>query len=428
MSLTSIVCKTMESLVRDHVMKHIEDNDLLSACQHGFVGGRSCSTQLLQCLNIWNELLDRGASLDVIYLDFAKAFDSVPHGRLIKKLKSFGLTDQLVRWSSSFLTGRKQRVIVNGEQSEWTDVLSGVPQGSVLGPLFFVVFINDMPEAVDNHIALFADDAKLFSSVDNPTEHEDLLQDVTSLQQWAEKWQLRFNATKCKVLHLGRQNENYRYRMGDVELEVTTEEKDLGVMIDNRLEFDTHIERQVSKANTQLGLIRRSFDALDNDSFNMLYKSLVRTHLEYCNVAAHPLYERQAKQLESVQRRATKLIPALKDLDYEERLQILGIPSLYYRRARGDIIEAFKYIHGIYKVDPCPLTLDTKPAATRGHSLKLKKERCKKTSTQKFFRHRVVDLWNSLPEEIVAAPSLNALKNRLDKHWSDYQYILEPLN
>ena len=114
-------------------------------------------------------------------------------------------------------------------------------------------------------------------------------------------------------------------------------------------------------------------------------------------------------------------------MNYEERLESLGLPSLYYRRARGDIIEAYKYLHGIYKVDKCPLTLDTNPASTRGHTLKLKKERCNKSSTQKFFRHRVVNLWNNLPEEIVSSPSLNTLKNRLDKHWSEYHYILKPL-
>ena len=330
-----------------------------------------------------------------------------------------------MNWSESFLCGRKQRVVVNGAESSWANVLSGVPQGSALGPLYFIIFINDMPEVVHNMIALFADDAKLFSSITNVSDHEHLKQDLIQLQNWAEKWQLKFNEKKCKVMHLGRLNPGFGYDMAGIVLEETTEEKDLGVMIDHELKFDIHIDRQVNKANQQLGLIRRSFDALDEETFTMLYKSLVRTHLEYCNAVTFPIYDRQAQLLESVQRRATKLVPGLSDLSYVDRLKKLELPSLYYRRARGDIIEAYKYLHEIYDVQDCPLVLDKNPASTRGHSLKLQKSRCIKSSTQKFFKHRVVNSWNSLPEDVVSAPSLNALKNRLDKHWISHKYVIE---
>ena len=181
-SLTSILCKTLEGLIRTHVMKHIDRNNLLSPCQHGFVEGRSCSTQFLHCLDVWMEKLDEGSRLDVIYLDFAKAFDSIPNQRLLHKLEMYGLTNKIIKWSECFLTGRKQRVIINGEQSTWTEVLSGVPQGSVLGPLFFILFINDMPDVVDNYIALFAD-AKLFSTISNEDDHSALQQDLSSLRK-----------------------------------------------------------------------------------------------------------------------------------------------------------------------------------------------------------------------------------------------------
>ncbi len=404
-SLTSIVCKTLEAIIRDHLNDFISSNNLLSTCQHGFVNGRSCSTQLLQCLDVWTDLMDQGESIDVIYLDFAKAFDSVPHQRLLNKMKGMGFTKQILDWSENFLTGREQRVVVNGAKSSWSNVLSGVPQGSVLGPIYFILFINDMPDCVHNLIALFADDAKLFSSVRNATDQEHLQHDLHQLQRWAEEWQLRFNAKKCKVMHLGRVNPELKYDMDGVCLETIKEEKDLGVWIDDELKFHIHTDKQVNKANRQIGLIRRSFDALDAESFIMLYKSMARTHLEYCNAVTYPVFDCQAKLLESVQRRATKLVPGLKDLSYEERLKKLDLPSLYYRRARGDIIEAYKYLHGIYKVADCPLVLDDNPASTRGHSLKLKKARCNKSSTQKFFKHRVVDAWNSLPEDIVTAPT-----------------------
>ena len=317
--------------------------------------------------------------------------------------------------------GRKQKVIITGVDSAWQDVLSGVPQGSVLGPLYFIIFINDLPDIVYNFIALFANDAKLFSAIQNIEDQRHLQHDFVQLHEWASRWQLKFNAKKCKVMHLGRLNRGHRYMMDEVELEEITEEMDLGVMIDYELKFDIHIERQVNKANSKLGLIRRSFDALDAETFVMLYKTLVRPHLEYCNAITYPLYERQAKLLEGVQRRATKLISNLKEMNYNERLKVLKLPSLQYRRVRGDIIEAYKYLHKIYDIVPCPLTLDDNPVSTRGNSLKLK-TRCNKSVTQKLFTHRVVDPWNRLPDHVVLAPTLNTLKARLDVHWRNRMY------
>ena len=300
-----------------------------------------------------------------------------------------------------------------------------MPQGSVLGPLYFIIFINDMPEAVHNLIALFADDAKLFSSIASTQHHDELQEDLESLQDWANKWQLRFNAKKCKVMHLGRSNPEYEYKMGDVVLESVDDEKDLGVRIDNELKFDLHIESQVNKANRILGLIRRSFDILETDTFNILYKSLVRPYLEYCNAVTYPQYQRQCKLLEGVQRRATKMVPHLREKGYTDRLEELDLPSLYFRRARGDIIETYKYIHNIYKVNSSPLIRDTNTDRTRGHSLKLETRRHNKVLRKHFFSYRVITPWNKLPEEIVHAPTVNTLKNRLDKHWRKHKYSLE---
>ncbi len=212
--------------------------------------------------------------------------------------------------------------------------------------------------------------------------------------------------------------------MGDVNIEVVDEEKDLGVKVDNELSFDSHIEGQVNKANKLLGLIRRSFDNLEAETFTILYKSLVRPILEYCNVVAHPQFERQRKLLEGVQRRATRMVPQLRGLDYIQRLEKLKLPSLYYRRARGDIIEAYKYLHGLYQVDPCPLEIDQK-GNTRGNSLKLLKKRHEKAVRKNFFTYRVVNPWNKLPDEVVLAPTINTLKNRLDKHWQKFHYTLD---
>jgi hypothetical protein len=420
-SLTSVVCKVLESIVRDQVMDHMEKYKLITEHQHGFVPGRSCSTQLLACLDIWTEILDRGSCLDSIYLDFSKAFDSVPHIRLCKKLENFGIQGKLLNWFRDFLRNRRQRVVVNGEKSEWDAVLSGVPQGSVIGPTLFIIFINDMPEVVTNLIKLFADDAKLFSEVMNEDQWKRMAEDLKELQKWADKWQLIFNAKKCKVMHLGGNNKKYDYIMDNIRLEEVDVEKDLGVWIDDQLKLSTHIENQVKKANKIIGLIRRSFTHLDKDGLCTLYKSLVRSHLEYANVVTYPQYEKDAKLLENVQRRATRLVPSLRELDYEDRLRELELPSLLYRRNRGDMIEAYKYLHGMYDVNPNPLHRD-KNQITRGHSLKLEKRRASKTTRQQFFPFRIVNTWNSLPENIVSAPTINSFKARLDKLWGNKLY------
>jgi hypothetical protein len=166
-SLTSVCCKVMERLVRKEVLQHMTSNGFLSDNQHGFVQGRSCTTQLLKVVDKLTEILDRGGALDLIYLDFAKAFDTVPHERLLNKLASYGIQGHALQWIRQFLTGRRQRVGVAGNFSNWTKVLSGVPQGSVLGPVLFICYINDMPEAVRSLIYLYADDSKICREVNN---------------------------------------------------------------------------------------------------------------------------------------------------------------------------------------------------------------------------------------------------------------------
>jgi len=425
-SLTSVVCKMFESIVRDHIMDHIQKHNILTKFQHGFAPGRSCSTQLVACLETWTDILDRNSNLDSIYLDFSKAFDCVPHERLCMKMENYGIKGKVLAWLKDFLHNRRQKVVVCGEESRWEDVLSGVPQGSVIGPTLFIIFINDMPECVQSFINMFADDAKLYAEVAEEHQHSVLQQDLERLQSWAKKWQMVFNAQKCKVMHIGNSNAKYNYHMGEVTLSKTSCEKDLGVWVDDGLKFSEHINNQVIKANKILGLIRRSFSNIDSHSFKLMYKSLIRTHLEYANVVCYPQFEKDAKLLENVQRRATKLVPSIRELDYESRMKALKLPSLKYRRERGDMIEAYKYTHGLYDVHPSPLPLDHN-TATRGHIFKLEKKRSSKTIKQKFFTRRVVNEWNTLPETVVEAPSLNSFKSRLDKHWSDRMYVTPKL-
>ena len=214
-SLTAVACKLMESLIRDDITQHLEANKLIKNSQHGFMKGRSCATNLLEFLEKATTVVDGGGNFDVIYLDFAKAFDKVPRRRLMKKVKAHGIRGPLLGWINEWLSGRRQRVVLNGKFSSWEEVLSGVPQGSVLGPLLFIIFINDLDAsaATVDVIKKFADDTKLGQDVTDPRRCEALQASLDGLVEWAATWGMQFNVAKCKVLHLGARNTKHVYTM-----------------------------------------------------------------------------------------------------------------------------------------------------------------------------------------------------------------------
>ena len=244
------------------------------------------------------------------------------------------------------------------------------------------------------------------------------------------EWLLRFHPDKCCVLKIGKANSN-EYQMGNQEkgtritLKETVKEKDLGVMIDNKLSFKDHVAQATAKGNRMVGLIRRSFDYLNERTFVLLFKSMVRPLLEYGNTVWQPLLKSLESEIEDVQRRATKTLSHLKDKPYAERLRTLKLPCLEHRRRRGNMIETYKFIHGHYKV----LRPEFKRATTsqlRGNSYKLQKERCDTRLRANYFSNRVINDWNSLPDRVVNAPSVDSFKRRLDDHWKHLPSIYEP--
>ena len=303
-------------------MRHLTRNSIISDKQHGFRQGRSCLTNLLDTLDTWTKILDEDHGIDVAYLDFRKAFDLVSHRHLIYKMSKYGITGQTLKWIEDFLYDRTQRVVVRGAVSKDFEVTSGVPQGSVLGPVLFLIFINDLPLEVISPLNLFADDSKIFTTIlkdgaevaNNDTGRATLQRDLDITKQWADNWKMEFNVDKCKIMHLGRLNPKHTYTMDGIELTETTEEKDLGVLVDDKLDFGKHIKEIVKKANQRIGLIKRGFDCLDKEMFMNLYPVLIRPLLEYCVQVWSPHKQRDIDLLERVQRRATKIVPALKHL------------------------------------------------------------------------------------------------------------------
>lgn len=420
--MTSVIGKVMEALVREVVIEHMMSNDLFCDAQHGFVPGRSCMTQLLLAMELWTEALDRGEPVDVVYMDFQKAFDSVPHQRLLAKLDAYGIGGKLKNWLGSFLTGRSQRVAVNGRVSDWTAVESGIPQGSVLGPILFVLYINDLPDVVGSIAKIYADDTKLFRSVGSEIERQELQSDLNRLVEWSEKWQLKFHAGKCKVLHLGYNNPQEDYSLEGTLLQTTHEEKDLGVVIDEELKFTRHVAEKTKTASMVLNRIQHTFECKDAETITLLFVGLVRPLLEYGNVIWHPRLKMNMRAIENVQRRATRMVPELEGLGYKERLEALKLPSLHHRRRRGDLIQAFKILKGIDRIDPEVFFQAPGREGSRGHTMKLFKPRGRLEARRNVFSVRVVDDWNCLSETVVQARTLEVFKSRLDKWLEREQY------
>ena len=233
-SLTAVPSKVLESIVRDNLLNHLSESGLLNDAQHGFLPKRSRTSQLLEVMEDWSGAIEDGEPVDVAYLDFAKAFDSVPHKRLLGKLHAYGIRGRLLDWIAAFLLDRRQRVVIQGSKSEWAPVTSGIPQGSVLGPTLFTLFVNGMPQQVSSCVKLFADDTKLYRRVTNGST--ELQADIDALVKWSKEWLLPFNSTKCRVMHLGRRNAEHSYLLDGASIQEVREERDLGVVCGRRTE------------------------------------------------------------------------------------------------------------------------------------------------------------------------------------------------
>ena len=310
-SLTSVVCRLLERIIKDSFVNCLQECNIINNSQHGFMKGRSCLTNLLEYLNYVTEQVDCGNAIDVIYLDFAKAFDKVCHVKLVAKLEKLGIGGNLLSWIRNWLNNRKQRVVLNGTKSDWGNVGSGVPQGSVLGPLLFVLYINDLEIGLCSKVWKFADDTKIVRSIKSINDNCYLQKDLDRLQNWANENQMEFNVKKCKVMHIGNNNIRFNYEMSENWLDECVIEKDLGIKVDINMNFSEQSLEARNKANRMLGFIGRNVTYKSKEVVRRLYNSYVRPHLEYSIQAWRPHFRKDINMLEAVQRRATRMVPCL---------------------------------------------------------------------------------------------------------------------
>ena len=340
-SLTSISCKLLEHIIYSNVMDHLEKHCILTNIQHGFRQKRSCETQLLTTVSEFTECLNNRSQIDSILLDFSKAFDKVDHKGLILKLEAYGIRQKPLNWIRSFLLNRTQKVIIDGTESDTSNVLSGVPQGTVLGPILFLIYINDICSNLNpgTKLRLFADDSFLYREIKSNQDNKLLQEDLNTLQRWEMKWKMEFHPDKCQVLRITNKRKPIpaSYTIHNKTLNETNQAKYLGVIIDSKLQWNYQNKYICKKTNNVLGFLRRNTSSLPKTVKENCYKTLVKPVIEYGCSVWDPHTKDQISNLDKIQKSAARYV--LNDYTFEKgatntNMNKLGWISLQEQRAK----------------------------------------------------------------------------------------------
>ena len=413
----------MEHIIVSQITKHLQEHNILSDSQFGFRSQHSCESQLFVTLHDITNAVDNKLQVDTAILDFSKAFDKVAHSRLLYKLNYYGIRGNLLNWLNSFLHGRSQQAVVDGAKSPACEVTSGVPQGSVLGPTLFLIYINDIVLNVKSEIRLFADDILLYRTIKNPNDHELLQEDLNTLTKWAKVWLMEFNIPKCNILqismHLAKRN--FTYKMNDIPLNTVLEHDYLGVRLHHKLSWRPHVDHICNKASRLLGFLKRNLHSSPMQIKEYLYKQLLLPSIEYCSAIWDPYYLTDIKKIEMIQHRAVRFVlnkPWHKlsqgHDSVTEMLINLGWPELEERRKSARLTLLFKIVRGLLEVPARCVPQLTSYAATRAHHpLKLKYIYSRTDLHKNSFLPRSVCAWNDLDIANIDTISLNDFKKVL---------------
>ena len=441
-SLTSVPCKILEHIICRHLLKHFENFKILTDLNHGFRSGYSCETQLLTTADHLLSSFDNDKQIDIAILDFSKAFDTVPHHKLLHKLSNYGIRGPTLSWLECFLTKRSMQVVIEGKSSESTSVDSGVPQGTVLGPLLFLCHINDLPNSVSSQVRLFADDCLLYREINTFNDHVTLQKDLKQLEEWANTWGMRFNATKCYILSINRninKKSLFHYQLNGTILKHVTNNPYLGILFSQDLSWSDHITKISKKANSTLGFLQRNLKNCPRKCKQAAYLSLIRSVLEYGAILWDPHLQKDVDMLERVQRKALRFICG----DYRNyspgtitKLQRkCKLPSLQDRRRALRLTFMYKVVEGLVPAMPSANFIEFNPPGrqirskrnsdyitnnpienyTRNNEKSIK-IRTSNTNQYRnsFFIKTAVD-WNHLNNPTVQSKTLESFKTRLMK-------------
>ena len=345
--LTSVICKILERIIKKYLISYLMCNNLISDSQHGFLENRSTLTNLLESTNDWTKFVDNNFPVDAIYIDLAKAFDSICHSKLMYKLKLIGIGGNILEWFQSFLCQRSQAVRVDGTLSPRVPVISGVGQGTILGPLIFILYMDEVNDLnLSSQIALYADDAKIYRNVKNESQYQLLQNDLDKFGKFCDDWQLMINASKCELLQMGHNNLEKSYILSGETVPNKEEIRDLGIIISKDMKMFKHCTSITRKAFFRLKQFRIAFTCTERNFQLYMYKCYIRPLLEYNSQVWFPYLLSDIDRIERVQRKFTKRLPGLARRSYPDRLEILSLKSLEERRIISDLIVFHKIVHG----------------------------------------------------------------------------------
>ncbi len=434
-SLLPVFDKIFEKIIHDAMYNYFTSNDFFTKFQSGFKKGDSCVLQLLAIVHNIYKNLDNTPSTDTcgFFLDMSKAFDKVWHDGLIFKLKMYGIEGNLLSLIKDYLSMRQQRVTINGKSSSWKSVLSGVPQGSVLGPLLFLIYINDLPDHIKSTPYLFADDVSLFTEVKDCTEATDILNnDLLEITKWSFQWKMQFNPDINKqateVCFSNKRVSNaLALQFNDNVVNSVVYHKHLGLILDDKLSFEYHVNEKITKANHGIAIIKSLFMHVPRKSLINIYKSFVRPHLDYCDVIYHKPTDNYSRYVDNISISNMHFVSKIESVQYNAALAIsgcirgtsrekiyneLGLMSLHDRRTFHRLTLFYKIRHKLVPSYLNDLMPETRPSNYnfRSHQAEIYPTRTNKFRYS-FFPH-CVRMWNNLSKSITLSPSLEIFKNR----------------
>ena len=426
-SLTCVASKIMERIIVDQMTSFLADTNVINRAQHGFVKGLSTTTNLLESFNDWTISIQARKSVTVAYIDFAKAFDSVSHPKLLYRLRQYGIDGCLLDWIRHFLAERTQVTRVGSQLSSMVTLCSGTVQGSGIGPLLFLTYINELASILAEFnvtVKLFADDVKLYAEVITDVDAVHFSHALSCISEWANMWQLQVSTPKCCMLQL---NPRYAYSstahftINGASLSAHDSVRDLGVIVNESLTPSTHIAKITATAHQRVNLIFRAFVSRDIVILLRAYTTYVRPILEFNTVVWSPSLKCDITSVEKVQRKFTKRLPGYGDLSYAERRAKLNLQTLELRRLHYDLVMCYKIVFNIVKLQFSDFFVFSR-LPTRGHPYKLQVNHAPVNVRRNFFACRVVRLWNSLPTDTTDFGSLSRFRNSL--HRIDFSSFL----
>jgi len=414
-SLLNAASKPLESIIRQHILTHLKQNSIIGECQHGFLPKHSTITQLISCLDDWTKIVDQNNTVDVIYLDIAKAFDSVSHTKLIQKMTVYGFNVKIISWVRNYLLNRSQFVQVEDAVSENCPVSSGVVQGSLIGPVLFLIYINDIVNYVKTaSLKLYADDAKIYISCPRNEQNVKLKEDLKQIMSWADNVQLRIAVNKCFVLQIGYGNAKTQYEVQDFPVPSVKCMRDLGVIVSDDLKFSAHCKMIAQKAFIRAALIFKVFRCRDRNFLVKMFITFVRSLLEYATEVWNPCIIKDIDLIERVQRSFTRRIPGMAGLSYPDRLKALKLESLEHRRVVRDLVFVYKILFGLVSLSFSDyFEMASRSGQRKNHEYCLKWIRVNKEIRKNFFAVRTIPIWNALPSQVFEVCSVSTFRQRI---------------